>query len=493
MMCNTVEEIAEGRVVAKFESTRPILSNRNRSDTMRNGALVSMVWLALLGGMAQTAIATTEPTKGAVAQSEVRALTSGERVRLQRMVRDMESAMQAIDAQGLGPFQHEAYVQRWRASIERYRNDLLRLPQGDDPDLQAAFTKLAELEALVAFGAREGASQAAELGDVQATLAAIERELRANRAPQWLPAPFDDDEALRWARIAASAKLGAQQAMEQLEHIGAVAHLPRNPGTVDTGAPYDIQDVDRLLRFAHATARAVDDALQETVANLGMQFSAQDRELEYFRRLDPENPSDRMNAFLQEGAQERIYGELDRQLAMTRSLAAWQRVFGAKPGDAIRARIEEIEALRGRYAVQRLQAVGDSRLPEPRSADTDRLAIARAILAEPSYGFGEHGPIVLTSPEIVQRERQVSRAEIKSIDVSLAGNVTLEGTETTWHYRWDEFKFATPIRDTESGDWYIWWITAKQFESGWEGTPLGRWVSGAATQGDLIPEKNFRE
>lgn len=460
---------------------------------MRKAVLVSMLWLVVSGGMAQSAIATTEAAQNVVAQTEVRSLTSGERVRLQRMVRDMESAMQTIDAQGLASFQDEAYVQRWRNSIERYRNDLLRLPQGDDPDLQAAATKLAEFEALVAFGAREGASQAAELGDVQAALAAIERELRANRPPQWLPAPFDDDEALRWATTAASAKLGAQQAIEQLERIRGVAYLPRNPGTVGTGAAYDIQDVDRLLNFADATVRAVDDALQETVANLGTQFNAQDRELEYYRRLDPENPSDRMNAFLQEGAQERIYGELDRQLAVTQSLAAWQRAFGAEPGEAIRARIEEIESLRGRYAAQRLQAIGDSRLPEPRSTDTDRLAIARAILAEPSYGFGEHGPVVLTTPEIIQRERQVSRAEIKSIDVSLSGSVTLEGTETTWQYRWGEFKFATPIRNVESGDWHIWWITAKKFSSGWEGTPIGRWVSGAATQGDLIPEQNFRE
>lgn len=460
---------------------------------MRKGVLVSMVWLVFWGGMTPTAIATTEATQNVVAQTEVRSLTSGERVRLQRMVRDMESAMQTIDAQGLASFQDEAYVQRWRDSIERYRNDLLRLPQDDDPDLQAATTKLAEFEAVVAFGAREGARQAAELGDVQGTLAGIERELRANRPPQWLPAPFDDDEALRWATTAANAKLGAQQAVEQLERIRGVAYLPRNPGTVGTGASYDIQDVDRLLNFADATVRAVDDALQETVANLGTQFNAQDRELEYYRRLDPENPSDRMNAFLQEGAQERIYGELDRQLAVTQSLAAWQRAFGAEPGEAIRARIEEIESLRGRYAAQRLQAIGDSRLPEPRSTDPDRLAIARAILAEPRYGFGEHGPVVLTTPEIIQRERQVSRAEIKSVDVSLSGNVTLEGTETTWHYRWDEFKFATPIREVESGDWHIWWITAKKFSSGWEGTPIGRWVSGAAIQGDLIPEQNFRE
>ena len=152
---------------------------------MRNGVFFSIVWLVLLGGMTSVAIATTGSTHHVASQQEVRALTSGERVRLQRMVRDMESAMQTIDAQGLAPFQDEAYVQRWRNLIERFRSDLLRLPQGDEPDLQAAAMKLAEFEAVVAFGAREGAKQADELGDVQVTLAAIERELRANRPPQW--------------------------------------------------------------------------------------------------------------------------------------------------------------------------------------------------------------------------------------------------------------------------------------------------------------------
>ena len=79
-------------------------------------------------------------------------------------------------------------------------------------------------------------------------------------------------------------------------------------------------------------------------------------------------------------------------------------------------------------------------------------------------------------------------AELHRLDVSLSGDITLRGTETTWHYRWQEFRFATPIQDAASGDWYIWWITARNYSSGWERTPIGRWVSGAAVQGDRILE-----
>jgi len=99
--------------------------------------------------------------------------------------------------------------------------------------------------------------------------------------------------------------------------------------------------------------------------------------------------------------------------------------------------------------------------------------------------------IVLATKAIVEREKQVSRAEIKEVDVSLSGDITLSETETTWAYKWQEFKFATPLKETNSDDWYICWVVAKKFSSGSEGTPIGEWVSGAATKGDRILEKNF--
>jgi len=72
----------------------------------------------------------------------------------------------------------------------------------------------------------------------------------------------------------------------------------------------------------------------------------------------------------------------------------------------------------------------------------------------------------------------------------LSGTITLSGERETWNYKWDEFKFATPIKD-ENGDWYIWWITAMKYESGWEKTPIGYWVSGASVKGSLILPDNF--
>lgn len=332
---------------------------------------------------------------------------------------------------------------------------------------------------------------ASDFDTAQTALAGIEVDLHRLDPPGWLSAPFDDEQATAWVARSVSAKQTAQTALSRIDQIAASIDLPLTRGTVQQGAAYDRQDLGRLQRLAENIIRRVDEAVQQTNANLGGMMQIQGRELEYFRNLDPTKPNDRSNAYLADGAQERVYGQLDLHAARAESWAAWQRAFGKQPTPATRTRIDEIKSLRRSYAEQRQTLVGESRLPEPASTDASRLEIARRILAQPDYGFGRHGPIVLTTADITEHEREVSRAEIRELDVSLSGEITLSGTETTWQYRWEEFRFATPIRNADSGEWNIWWITARKYSSGWEKTPLDRWVSGAAVQGDLILEQNF--
>lgn len=446
--------------------------------------------LVLLSAAANVMATPTRAARTDVAQAP-RPLVSGERVRVKKLTRDMESAMQTLNKDGVKPFQDPAYVQQWQQTVERYRAALRKYPQVDDPDVKAAAAKLAELENMVAFGTREAAKQKGELGDVQARLANIEQHLRTATPPQWLPLPFTEEEARAWAKQAATAQQTAKIAIDELQKIAPVANLPLNRGTVQQGAPYDKQDLDRLMHFANGNLRDVGEAVKQTVDAMKTQFAAQDGELAYYRELDPKNEKHRMNAFLREGAEAEIYGALDRQLVIAQSLVAYQRVFGKTPTPVTLTRVEEIKTLRKTYAENRLQALGDSKLPEPKSSDSARLGIARKILARPDYEFGTHGPVVLTTKDIIEREKEVSRAEIKDVDVSLSGRITLSGTETTWKYKWQEFKFATPIKEAASDDWYVWWITAKKFSSGAAQTPIGEWVSGGATKGDLILKKNF--
>jgi tetratricopeptide (TPR) repeat protein len=427
-----------------------------------------------------------------LAQNNVRPLVSGERVRVQKLTRDMESAMQTLNKGGVKPFQNPEYVKKWQASVERYRAALQRYPQVEDPDVKAAAAKLAEMENMVKFGIQQAAKQKESLGDVQGTMRNIETALRKHRAPQWLPAPFDDAEAKNWLSAAADAQQIAKRAISELQRIAKTAHLPNNRGTVQSGAPYDKNDLNRLLNFANSTLGEVNEAMQTTQRNLKHQAEMQNSELEYYRNLDPKNEKDRMVAFLGEGSEAEIYAGLDKQLSLAESVAAYQRAFGKHPNDKTVARIEEIKSLRESYAENLRKALGESKLPKSRSSDSQRLAIAKRILVNPRYEFGRHGPIVLTTESIVDKEKEVSRAEIKDVDITLSGEITLSGTKTTWTYKWQEFKFATPIKEEESDDWHIWWITAKNFSSGSEKTPIGEWVSGSVTKGSRILEKSFQ-
>lgn len=427
----------------------------------------------------------------AQATSSSSALISSDRARLQRLFRDIASARAMLEDTDNSVFQDSAQVQRWHERIERFQNTLQRYVGIDDPDVNAAVAALLELREQVDLSIQTAEQQSHGLGDVQQRLATLEAALHHYPAPPMLPAPFDEAEARRWVNYAGYAKRNALNAITELEIIRDNAYLPHTRGTVAQGAPYDSQDVQRLLNFAQRIVSGVDTAVDETTSQLRHQINFQDRELNYYRNLDPDDPQHRSNAFLVDGAQERIYAGLAQQMALVESFAAYQRAFGVEPNTVTVARIDEINQLRTRYAAQRESVLGDSRLPESRSQDAALMSIAAAILAEPHYSFGPHGPIILTSEGVSEHEQQVSRAEIRDMQLNLAGDLILTGIETTWNYRWQEFKFATPIQSRESGDWHIWWITARNFSSGWEGTPIGRWVSGRAVQGDLILPENF--
>ena len=217
----------------------------------------------------------------------------------------------------------------------------------------------------------------------------------------------------------------------------------------------------------------------------------QGKELLAYNEIDPNDPSDQSNYFLNEGAEAKMFAGFERQMAIANTFVAYQKAMGNTPNKAITDRVAYIEQVRQRYSALRDKIVGERGLPPAKSTDSELIRIAKAILATPRYQFGRHGPVVITTENIVQREKELSEEEYNDIDISLAGEITLTGTKTTWHYRWDEFKFATPILDNQTGKWYLWWITAKKFHSGASTRPIGEWVSGSATKGGVILETNF--
>lgn len=478
-------------------------SSPNRSDPAwieadrRFKALASRL-NGLLSGTSSSATGTTQTapaTAGKSASSASRPaastavprtkqLVSGQRVQLKRLARTIDGLRKDMVRSGPSPLQDGRNVQRYNQRLKQFADEIGRYADyGKDPDIGAV---VAAYQALVTDLKQEHArsrQQLGQVGNAQERLASVDTKLREASPPGRLLPPFTFEQAKSWAAQVAATRTAAQGLVNEVQAIAPLAYLPPD-------AKYTSRKVQSLVRFADDSARKAMDAVRDTESHLQAQIGYISSELEFFEKLDPDNPGHRANMFLNEGAEQDVYERLDKQMKLATSYEAFQRAIGKAPDAQVTQRIARVKSAREQYAAKRTKALGESRLPKPKSNDAARIQVARQILANPDYKFGQHGPIVLTTEKVVTREKEVSRDTIKDIDLSLSGTLTLSGTRETWKYKWDEFKFATPLRH-DDGNWYIWWITAKKFASGWEKTPIGTWVSGKATQGSLILEKNF--
>ena len=445
----------------------------------------------MVAGGASTASEPAPAPQSAAAGSGPQ-LVSGQRVQVKKLATDIANVMGNIIVTGPSPMQSGEVVGKYNKSMQQFADALGRyVPYKGDPDVQTAAVNYQALVDAITAEYQRAQSQLQQLGDVQARLSAIEQSLRSQRAPDALYSPFTEADAKAWIGLLTTARETAQAASVEIEGIAPLAYLPVNRGVVQDGSPYDTQDLQRLFRFAQETISDVEESIATTQDTLKHRFDFQGtNELTVWRELDPSNEHHRMNFYLSEGAEGEVLGRMDKQMAFAQSVAAYQRARGEVPTAEAQARIDEIAGLRSKYLEDRITVVGNSRLPEPASTDAARLAIAEEILANTEYAFGTHGPIVLTTDEIITREKEVSRETIKDVDISSSGTITMSGTRESWNYKWEEFKFATPLKD-ESGEWYIWWITAKKYESGWEKTPIGHWISGGSVKGSLILPDNF--
>lgn len=420
-------------------------------------------------------------------------LVSGQRVRVNKLTRDLNALVADLNVEGPSSLQDARIVERYRIALEKYAEQLRRYTEyRDDPDVRLSVQAYQQTQDKLNGEFQRAQAQLAELGDVQAILTALRTSLRQSIVPSVLYSPVTAKEASQWVAARLDTKRRAHAVLKEIERITPLAYLEiNNPGTLEQGSPFDQGDVRTLSLVARENIAKADNAYRTTIDQL--RFLMKDQQagrIGYYERI-LQNVEENRSAFLAEGAEQEIYTDLDKMRQVPESLAAIQAASGESVSLEARARLEKLESFRAIYAESRQQLLGEYKLPAAASGDGKRIVIAREILANPGYGFGSHGPIVLTTERIETRSKEVSRDTIKDVDVNLSGDITWSGTRETWRYEWDEFKFATPLQSA-SGDWYVWWITAKYFHSGASTTPLNRWVSGAATQGDLILEKNFR-
>jgi len=419
------------------------------------------------------------------AKAKGKQLVSGQKVQVKKLIRDMKGVLGSLKTEGPSDLQSAAIVNKFKSAIQKYTKALNRYQDySEEPLVIDAVQIYKELRTKLSTEFKRAQAQLEKLGNPAELMAAVDAKLQGKKVPRSLIAPFSDEEAQEWYKQINEIKLVSKEVVSEVQRIAAATNLDL------TGGKYGVQRANSMLHWADKAVRDSNAAVKQSTDQLNNQFKFQDeRELPYFRKLDPNNESDRANAFLQEGAEARIYARLDRQLAMSKSFLAFEKATG-NVSDTKRQRVAELIGLRKKYSEDLIKAVGVSRLPKAVVNDANMLSIAKQVIEKPRYKHGQHGPIILTTKEIITLEKEVSRDTVKDVDITSTGKLTWSGTRETWNYKWQEFKFATPIKD-ESGDWYIWWITAKNYSSGASTTPINEWVSGRTTKGSLILEENF--
>ena len=328
--------------------------------------------------------------------------------------------------------------------------------------------------------------QLAQLGNVQQRLTDIRGRASQFPVPPAMSVPFTQAQAVQWAETATQAQTVAGEDLKQLEEIIPIAYLPQNQGTPASGSPFDIQDAQAMMHQSAARSKAVNDNYLTMTNSLSRELEHVGTELSNRWQEDP--TGEKKWLFMQKSQIEQLNGLVDKGISVAESARYLEQALGLDASFA-KGISERFKTAREQFLHKRELALDSSLLPTAKSNDPELLAIAQSIVENPKYKFGEHGRIILTTAEIVERERKSSEVDIDDVDVSLSGDIKFSGTQTTWTYRWQEFKFATTLKHDDG--WYIWWITAKNFSSGGNSTPLNRWISGTATEGNPIREENL--
>lgn len=420
----------------------------------------------------------------------VRPLVSGERVRLKKLLRDMTSVSDSVVTTGPSLLQDPTKITAYKKRLKQFAQALGRYPQVDDNDVKAARLAYQNLTKKLSDEFNRAKAQLAKLGNVQQRLASLDANYKKYRVPPVLSAPFSEDDAQTWVKQAGEARTSAEHTLKELAIIDKLAYLPNKPGTPQSGAPYDASDVKRLQQGAQSTLKKIESEANKLIDTSENHLKQIENDL--LMRFQEDPNGDKRWVYIGEGRKKMAFSTFDKGMDLANSALYLEQALGKKAEHA-RAVIDKIRNAKDSFIKRRDIALRTSRLPEPQSADSKRLEIARQILKKPKYKFGEFGKIVLTSKKIVDREREDSEIKIDDAQVSLGGDVKMSGTKTTWTYKWKEFSFAVPIKEENSDIWYIWWITAKNFSSGGNRTPLNQWISGKTSKGNQILKANFAD
>ncbi len=406
--------------------------------------------------------------------SEVAPLVSGQKVQVKKITRDIGNVKSTIVTTGPSEFQNADNVKAKQKRFQQFTEALNRYPQLDDPLVQAARAEYLALQQVLKAEFERANQQLKQLGDVQARMRLLQQNFDQYPIPQPMQPPFDAAAVTNWVKQASSARTVGEHNLKELNAIAPLAFLPNNPGTPQGGSPFDADDVRRMQQNAIKMQKDIQSHYQSMSSNIINQLQ---QKLEQVKTRWQEDPKgDKKWVFLkadQVAQSQRLFSESKALAQSSINLEQALKQDHSLASEAVKA----INQAEQNYQANAQLALNSSKLPSPVSNDDDMAEYATEILSRPRYEFGEFGPIVLTSKAIIERESKSSEIDIDKVEV-VGRDLKIE------------FKFATPIKDSD-GSWYIWWITAKNYSSGSSVTPIGEWVAGQSTQGNPILPSNF--
>lgn len=416
-------------------------------------------------------------------------MISQDHVRVKKLGRDIASATDTLDKGGPKPFQDPAYVEKFVSAYKRYHQSLQKYAAfGDDPGVQHTTAELEKMKGMILFGKDQAKTALEELGDVQGRLLTLQTHLRSRRPPDAPGLPYTSDGISNWFK---QAKLVRSQTVTEyppLEVIREKAWLPVTRGTVEQGAPFDMQDVSRLMHSLQSNVQSIDDTLKQLEANLEIQVEQIGHTLEWFNALDPADKQGMQMSFLGEGREAESLQRLNKEFQIAEAAITFDKLLERKTLAQRESVRDSIEQAKTQYRVQREKALQLVRMPKPASTNSELIQIAKDTLANPNYETGDIIRIIINSDKVT-RESESSQIDIDDVDVGLSGKVKMSGTQTTTRYKWEQYQVATaePVNDK----FFIFYNTLKYYTAGGTTTPLNQWIRTGRIQGNEIPKKNI--
>ena len=435
--------------------------------------------------------------KAAASEAAPKASASGSaqmisqyRVRIKKIDRDIKSLIDTIDKAGVKPFQDPEYVKQKKQSAANFQASIDKYADfKNDPDVVTATNSLATLNNMLQFGEDHAAKELAELGDVQARLKEINGHIRGLKQPATPAYPYPVGSLEKWLVELATLRQSATQLYEPLPVIKERAYLPNNRYTVEQGGPYDFNDVDRLERSLIDMVKQADQELELFKLNLNTQVSHIEQGFEFFEGFDPTIKEHRAKHYIGEGRADEVRNRLATDQQVLTEAVQFSKLIKAPEYDERVAMLDRITSIQEKYESDHEQARSLARMPEAASKDKKLIKIAKETLANYDY-IGDYERLVINADK-VHRSKETSTTKFDDIDVSLSGDVTLTGTETTYFYEWDQFQVATA--EPKDGRYYIFYNTLKFFTSGSSNTPLNKWILSGRIQGIEIQEENIKK